>query len=134
LLCSRLGPHLGHDDAHVLVPHLDRRGDELRVDNVLAEENERIARAGDVVGVLLRVSAFSIQRPALGAVRPHNVLADSLYAHDSFSCLGHPLHRPDHPPRPRPRYRWYPRPLTPPWPSSSAPGHAPYPSRQHPPP
>ena len=53
MLQRGIRPHLGDDDANVLVPDLDGRRDELGVHNMLAEEDEGVSGPGDMVGVQL---------------------------------------------------------------------------------
>jgi hypothetical protein len=48
---THLGPHLGGDDRHVLMPHLHRSGDKLRVDDMFPEQDEGVARSGDMFRV-----------------------------------------------------------------------------------
>jgi hypothetical protein len=59
-----LFPHLGSHDRDVLVLDLDRRRDEVRVGDVLAEEDEGVSGALDVAFRLLLISSSPLAKNA----------------------------------------------------------------------
>lgn len=64
LLFTYLSPHLGGNDADILMSDFDRSGDQLGVDYVFTEQDERVSGPGDMFRMLLL--GFSILNPALG--------------------------------------------------------------------